>query len=455
MAGGKIVFELEGEEARAVQAFMNLTDAEKKAEIQAKKIGVAAQRAGQKQMAVGRQVTAGLKSMAMSYLSVGAGITAVVSALKEAIRLDRQFRQGRAERITAAEGALQRLAQLPGPPSQLAADVAAAKKTATAAGVPLQQAAQLQFALGSQGQRRNRQLFARAFSLVDVQAGETPAQLVEGVSTLQRAMGRDRTGNARQILNMISAASGGRAGTAFEGTKVGMTQIAEAAMKPAFSAAQRGESLAGLLATVAAVTNVSESAATAGTDVRAFFAAAGKGGLPGVGGLDIARRLEARGLDERRLRRILPKRAFEGYKAILSQREAIAAGAAQITAEGAVAGPGDLFARQIAARGAIPELRAAEARRRADRPGLTAAGVEMLEFETAEKQLLHGIRGEGGSAVRRFAADRAGEFIDPLGAGPLIHDVMRAATQVDLLRRIVENTGRNAANRNAHVEGGP
>lgn len=434
------VFELDGKEGAAVAAFLRLDAAQKKLELGSRRVGLASAKAARTQK---NWVRDGVKGMA----SYAAGLTGAVTlamklaaAIREAAAEDKKFRQQRLGRLRESEMSLRRLGQIAEGPADLRRQIAASQGMATGAGMPLTDAANLQFNLRSLRKEHQRALFLSVREL-----GEEPAAMAMHVRTYQRAFGAG-AGPSRTVINKLLAGA--------RESKVDIGQIAQAVLKPAKLAGQRGVSDAEVVATIAALGEGLESVDVAGTQVSALLTAAMKKRLPGRSLDEIVRNLEARKLPEHRLTRLLGrKEAVNAYVGIRAERANIARIQAGIEGAGGEAAGADRLARALRDVRSAQKLLEALRLRQSERMGELAGAGEEARLEAAINNIAAELRGPEAGIGGRFLEQRFRAWAeDPLlqlGAGLF----SRHTPLGQQIGRLVAR--QRQSQRGVHVEGGP
>ena len=327
---GVVRFALEADEAKAVRAWLKLTDAERKAEVQAAKVSRATKRVGTDARRAGADGAKAFMSMAAGAIS----FTAAVAAARHMLGLfDRDRRQAAswAKEEAAFVGPLAQLAG--GDPAEMTRMRKAVEASRTGHGLSGQAAAKLQFALESAGEAKNREIFAGLKYIV-----EDPSTLVEGVTKVKKSFGVDETGNSRAVLNKMLKASG-----------ISLTKL-EAFGPLAAGAAQAfaklGSSDEELMGTLAVATQAVGQSSEAKTQLSALAQVITKKGMGGEGfikGLAKLERAVGQLKDEEQLSYFGREEAARGFGVVQKNLPAIKKAIADVDAAGRRTGPGDLL----------------------------------------------------------------------------------------------------------------
>jgi len=460
-----VVLTLDGKEAGAVRAFLALSDAQKKVELQAMRNANAVARGGRKQKQALGAVTGELKGMVLQYASVGAAVAAVTAGIKRLAEADAAFRRQRGERIMEAEPALRRLSQVAESPAEMNRLVKMAKGIAgvrgRGAGMALGPAADIAFQLKSAGQLGLAPTVKDLFRITGTPEG--PGELITGARRLQQGFGLPKDA-IRRIFNQLIAGAAPVSG-------LGMREMGEAAQIPAPSMAQIGGTLPETLAGVG-VLGGTMPIQMARTRMMRLAESLGKGGVEGAGFAGKMETLMRRQLSERQLRRFMPEqRARAGYITLSRNWELFRQYQEQIEAAGAATGRGDLLARKVQLAQSVPELREAERKRQAQRMGETAGGRADLIMDAAFANIAGRVRGGGGNIFRRFAAygiESWGEFpgfrsaAEAWAQSPTMDKAMDLAAGasggkdrlVAAIYALIRALNAQTTRRNVHVEGG-
>ena len=345
---GYVTLRIKAEEAQAIQSFQKLTDAEKKVELQSKKVAVQSKRTTGIASKGALQAFAAVKSWATGLVSVGAAVGLVTRALRD---MNAERRRGAAG-IT--EGTLPRaaLAQLARTPKQRLAMEAEVERSRLG-GVPRDLAYGLQFQLESLGMARHRKLFASLYPTV-----AEPGEIAAGVDTIRAALGPREVGSVRAATNKLFAAS--------QISRARAEEFAPAMATAAGAAGLARISDEELFAAIARTTRPAGGAAVAATRVRAFLSATTKkGGFEGLGIVGRARRLAGMGMNAQQLTEFLGrKEAVAGLSDILKMAPDIRATTAEMYRVGAATGTEADYLRGMGVAGvAMPSSRAARIER--------------------------------------------------------------------------------------------
>jgi hypothetical protein len=451
---GVITFKLEGDEAKAVAAFLKVVDAQKKTEDGSRQI--------HRQSVMTSDALTGMARAGLAEMTAWVGSIASVTAA--AALAKQMFTDLAAERRRAAEDIRKeapgagRLAQLAGgDPGKMRAMMEEADRSRREHGLTADEAHNLQFALMSMGEEKEREYFAGFKGIAD------PRGLVESVSTIKAAFGEGPTGGTRAIANRMIAAAGL--------SKTTIEQFGPAVTIAAQTTREIGGTDAELLGTMAIMSRATKDADVAGTQVAALEKTLIKQGLGGKGilagvdriqkvidGLDPKKAIKlfadnaedltaAAGMTDEQLEEMMhgkmkpediPKffgrlEGFKGYRLIQLQRGAIDQAVAEIAKEGQFVGEGDLAERTKAAFLAQPSLAAVKA------GSITAQQLEMgregvlgipqlTREQTIDAEMLRSYQ-RGDSGLRRWFKKKAmgiEEFFDSSPA-----DVRRAARSLD------------------------
>jgi len=325
----------------------------------------------------------GVGAAALGYM----GLSQAIGMARQAMQALNEERERAASQIREGEFARSSLAQLAGgDPAEMRRMLTAAGASRVEFGMPDIAAHQLQFSLESLGLGRERKLFGSLYGVV-----EEPAQIAEAVGTLQAAMGIKETGNARQVLNKLLAASA-----------VSKTTLEE--FGPAVTrSAQEIKGIGGrdeeLLASLAVLSRGTASAEEASTRIGALARAGLRHGLGGKGLLSLVDELEAKNLSEQDMIKFLGRaRAYQGYQLIRGNRGLIEETLGKVSAAQAV-GPRDMTAGVLATVESDAQIAAARQTRRTEQElqisEEEAFGPHGLRLRDEEARLRRGLIAPG------------------------------------------------------------
>ena len=309
---GTITFRLESDDAGAVRGFLRLTDAQRKAEMQALKVGRASKKVGGDAKAGADSAESSLVRMATNFVSIAAAIGLAKKAQQE---LNEERRRG-AEGIKEAEFSYAKLGQVATSEADLRHLIAESEKSRHETGMTAREAGDLQFSLRSMGADPDREFFASLYQAT----GQQPLAVAEGAKTLVAAMGTKEVGTVRQAANKLLVAS--------RASKTSVEKLGPAAAIPAQQAKMAGASDEELLASMASMTaglGTGESAANlAGTQLASLSTALVKLGMGGKGILAGVEQIEKLGLSDAALMEKLGrKEAVSGFKLISENKAEI------------------------------------------------------------------------------------------------------------------------------------
>lgn len=195
---GSVTFNLEGQAANAVNAFLKVVDAQAKAEKGFDGLADKSRRAKKDvQSGFGQQATQQLKSFAAGALGVGAAIGAITKALQG---MHAERKRG-AEGAQAQEAGLKRLVQVSETREEFAALRAMTTEIAGREALSLQQAANLVFTAKSIGLEKEAPLFGQASRFTD------PLALIESVGKV-RSIFKEEAGPARRTISQLIFGAG-------------------------------------------------------------------------------------------------------------------------------------------------------------------------------------------------------------------------------------------------------
>lgn len=404
---GQIVLRIDADEANAVTAFRKLTAAQQQSELAALKAGAAGDKAG-KQAGQGADFASGMFQKAgRDLLAWAAGfgtLSAAVGLAKKAIAQLNAERERGATAGKEAEPGFSKLAQLAGGDQQrLAAMIASTKQTMAETGMPAEKAAQLQYALESEGMQGGRKMFAETTKI-----GVDPTQMVEAVDQMATIFG-DQAGSQRQILNQL-VATGKTSGT-------GVSELAPYAVSAAQASKELGGTMDELLATLGVMSHVSRSTKLAASDIeslsKALIAAqpklpgAGQGamfGMPGAeakpsGMISTIQAIQKMGLSPAELEKLLGGQgAAMAFRAVSEQLPTIqAARGGLAAAKAGTGGAEDLLTGMVKTVEGTPLLagvqRARQAKAAADIAEMEKFGAAGLETQTAAERFREEVSG--------------------------------------------------------------
>ena len=375
-----VKFNLEAEEAKAVQAFLRVVDAQKKAEGQFRRTTDE----GKKQSLTFDKGVSSLAKWAGGFVTASAAIGAATKAL--------QFHNAEIDKASArtrqSESGLAQLSQLAG------GDVATmkhmvdeAKKTSTTGGIGLDQAAKLQFNLESFGIADQRELLASLIGTVD-----DPSTVAEAAVTLRQAIGEKETGSIRAILNKGLAAS--------STSKTNLNDLLSNSAQIAPGVAAVGGTDEEALSSLAILSKARRSPEMAATEINALTKVLMRQGMDKGGlfaGLDQIEKTTANMSGQDKLKFFGDVEGFKAFSTLQQSRTELM-GAYDMTQKGNVEGDQDQVAGAIRVRKAIPEIASAEQLRiaeqaasqeGADRFGVTGnlrlKALQDIERESLEK----------------------------------------------------------------------
>jgi hypothetical protein len=371
---GTVVFRLEGDDAGAVQAFLRLTDAQKKAELQAMRTGAAGARATQKMKRGARSAESGMSSLTSSLKGFVSGAAAIAMATRALTAFNEEKRKA-AEGIETGEFARAQLAQLADTPEQMRKLVAESNKSRAQEGMTQIAADQLQFQLTSLGLAQHRGMFASMYGMADV------AQLAEGVGTLQQAFGKQETGDARRVVNKLLTAS--------QTSKTTIEQFSPAATLAAKQMGMIGGTDEELYATLSVLAKSLKSADMAGTQIGGLADVLTKKGFTGKGLLggvtEMEKYIKAQGIEgEEFIKFFGRKEARLAYLSVLKDRDQIKETQKAIEAADVEAAGQDAITRKLAARAGDETIMASRRKRIAAQQkelALEPGGVQELTEE--------------------------------------------------------------------------
>lgn len=384
-----VKFNLEAEEAKAVQAFLRVVDAQKKAEGQFRRTTDE----GKKQNLSFDKGVMSLAKWAGGFVTATAAIGAATKAL--------QFHNAEIDKASArtrqSEAGLGQLSQLAGGDvATMKRMVEEAKKTSTTGGIGLDAAAKLQFNLESFGIADQRELFASLIGTVD-----DPSAAAEAAVTLRQAFGEKETGSVRAILNKGLAAS--------STSKTNLNALLSNSAQIAPGVAAVGGTDEEALSSLAILSKARRSPEMAATEINALTKVLMRQGMDKDGlfaGLDQIEKATANMSGQDKLKFFGDVEGFKAFSTLQQSRTELM-GAYDMTQKGNVEGDQDQVAGAIRVRKAIPEIASAEqlriaeqatAQEGADRFGVTG-NLRLKALQDIERESLE--RGEG--STTRFA----------------------------------------------------
>jgi len=401
-----VKFNLEADEAKAVQSFLKVVDAQKKSEQQFKRTTKAGANQSKKMSMFARAQKSSVGSMIASYGSLAAAI----GLATKAIQFMNAERNQAAGRLRTSEFSLGQLSQLAGgDPKKMREMVDASKATSKEAGIDLNQAAALQFNLESFGIADKRKLFSNLSGTV-----ADPSATAESAVTLQTSFGKGETGGIREIINKGLAASSVSKTTLDQM----MTSLASAAPILKMIGASDEESFASL----AVLSKARKSSDVASTEIDAVGSVIAKKGFGGSGllaGIDkLAAAIAGMG-DAEKIKFFGRKEGFKGFQTIQQNRGEIATAQAAINT-GNIVGPGDQVAGAISVRRSISEIASTEQLRQLEQTNKQEIGDQFGVGENKSLQMIERIRatslqtGEGW--MQRFARISGAEMAKFFGS---------------------------------------
>lgn len=410
-----VKFTLEAEEAKAVQAFLRVVDAQSKTEHGFKRTTKAAQDQESLFAGLGGKIA----TLAAGYVSVQSAIDAATAALRfYNAEQDKGLNRARASEISL--GSLSQLAG--GDTAKMRQMVESAKATSQGAGIDLDRAAQLQFQLESFGIADQRELFANLYGTV-----ADPGQLASAAVTARTAFGEKEAGSIRAILNKGLAAS--------SLSKTTLEEMLSGISVAAPSMAQIGASDEQSLAAFAILSKARKAPEMAASEMQNLAQTMMRQGISGqglFGGMDEIAKATAKMMDEERVKYFGSIEAMRGYATLRQEMPAIMSAYRDISAAG-VAGQGnDAVAAAIRVRREVPELAATERLRQGEQRTEQARMDTLAVGRAGQMSMLEAIqeaslrRGEG--SFRRWARGAAAETAQFLGASP--ETMLRAAAEM-------------------------
>lgn len=405
---GTVRFEMEANEAKAVRAWLKLTDAERKAEIQATKVSRATKRVGSDASKAGTDGARGFMSMAAGAVTMTAAMAAGAKALA-ALNAERKKAADLAKQDAQRLGTLAQLAE--GDEKRMKALVGNVGRSRRQYGMSKGEAIDFEFGLQSYGEEKNRALYLGLYGVAD------PTALAEGAATLKASMGKKETGSSRAIANKLLLAS--------SRSKVSLRNFAPEAARAAASVQQIGGSDEELLAMMAILTRSTKAPGEAATALAALAKAGAKKGV-GTGGVmaavDKLAPEMARLKQKDRATYLGSDEAVRAFATIVNteNRALIETTIEELKKADAATGSGDLVDRTKQAYNAIPELRAVRAgaiakQRRLTKTEAALAVPELTRqrvLDLAEEQRID----QGYSDFRRWGGRKYGEALSWFGA---------------------------------------
>ena len=419
---GTVQFRLEGDDASAVRAFLNLTAAQKKAELGALRLTQQNKGSADAMQSMSR---AGIQSMA-GWAASTVSVAAAFSAARQALADLNEERKRAAEGATESAPRRGQLAQLAmGDPGKLESLIAETKKSRSQHGMTGEQAEKLQFAITSMGEEKERDFYAGFNYIAD------PGALAEGVSTLKNAFGTKETGSTRQVANKMLAAS------AY--SKTTLEQFAPAATIAAQASNNLGGSDEVLMGTLAVMAKGLKSADVAGTQITSFARVLMENNMGGkgiLGGLDEVNKITAGMTQSEQVDFFGKKEAFNAWSLMNMQRADIEKTIGDVRSAGSKSGDGDVSDRVQKSIMTNPELRAVKEKAIATEREKIAVGdkeaTAQLQRERAyAEQNIHALKNDENGAVR-WGLKQQQKLTDLLGLAP---DTVRADTPVAVRAR--------------------
>jgi len=438
---GNVTLVFDAKTAKAVQGFVRIENKEKALEERTKRLAQTSKQGAQKSARANKGWSNSLTSVIGGYVSVAAVIGGATRALA-ALHAERK-RGAQAGRDTFSP--IAQLAQLAGGSKAEMNRMMAQARKSTGAGMTLEQGAALQFSLESMGLAQHRQMFANLQGIT-----QDPGLIAGGVATLQNALGRQETGGARAVLGKLLAASAT--------SKTTLEEFAPSASVAAKQVSMIGGSDEEFLSALAHISKATKSSDVAATQIRAFATSTIKQGIGGIGLLGRAETLAAEGLsDQQLIKRLGRKEAVSGYKALLDQRAAIRATAAELhRVDAATGGAGDLVTATQQVFGSVPGLRATRATTAAEESYRLAEmdkfGVEQLRRDEAIARSKKWHIDSGEQAWQRHTAAFEMWVMDKLGVrGETMEKITGVPAPIPVI--VIDDKSRGErANRNAGTE---
>lgn len=309
-----VKFNLEADEAKAVQAFLRVVDAQNKAEKQFKKTT----NAGKKQDQGLNKMIATAGKMAAGYLTVRTAINAVSGALDRMNAANDRA----ADSLKTTKFDTGKLFQIYDTPELQGRARAAMHATRLQTGMAREQAANLQFQLGS-NQFDFQGANAREFFAGFYGTSRDPVKLIRGSKKLLTGFGKKEVGDYRRAVNKLLVAS--------ETSDIGVDEMGTAAAKISLSAGSIGATDEESLAILSQLALAFDSSDTAATSIRALATGIDKAGLGGKGFAAAIQKIESN--PELRKKISANVRAKDALNAYIKERGAIGDLEKQLIAE--------------------------------------------------------------------------------------------------------------------------
>lgn len=352
-----VKFNLEADEAKAVQAFLRVVDAQKKAEGQFRRTADE----GKKQSLSFDKGAMALAKYAGGFFTLGTAIGVANKAL--------QFHNAEIDKASSrtrnSEYGLAALSQLAGgDENEMRRMVDEAKKTVATAGIDRTAAAKLQFNLESFGIADQREMFAELIGTI-----ADPSASAEAAVTLQQAFGKEEAGSIRSIMNK------GFAGSAVTKTDVNALLSNAAQIAPGVAAVGGTDEEA--ISSLAVLSKARRSAEIASSEIKALTRTLMRRGMDKDGlfaGMDQIEKATANMSGEDKLKFFGDVEGFQAFSTLQQSRSELTS-AYESTQKGNEVGDNDQVAGAIRVRRAQPEIYSAEQLRIAEQAS-AEAGVE-------------------------------------------------------------------------------
>lgn len=431
--GYNIVLRLEGDEAKAVEAFRLLTVAQQKSELASMKLEQQSKRTS--------TAAGGVKDALAGIGQHLGGLLSITTAMASLKRVIDEMKIERLQGLALGQGSYKayapfaQLAQTPGAMERMISD---ARLSRAETGMSAEDAANLQFQLESLGLGAERKRFAGLYP------GADPASLAMGAQTMIEAMG------AREVGTPIAAAS--KILAASQASKTTAAEFAPAASEAAklFSLVKATDEE--LLSALSVISKSLKSANVAGTELKAIASTIYEKGFGGTGlwgGMTQLTQATA-GMAPAQLKKYFGREeSLNAWLALRDKEGEIRALEQTLTAEQGKA-PDDSFMAKVAAMkraptmapyAALDEIKAAAEIAQERAYGASAAERETRRAEIARWKYTQVARGEMGlldetiTTAGQLAA-RATMLGPPVTAARSIRGTMGAAripwTNVDV-----------------------
>lgn len=420
MAKANVKFVLDADEAAAVQGFLKVVDAQRKSERQFDKTNEKQKQQKKTQESATSSGIKDLGRMAAGWLSVGAAI-GIASKAMSAYNDLRDKAKEAAKDTRFSLGTFSQLAN--GDPKEMARMVKEAKATNVEAGMPLNDAARLQFNLESFGIADLRKMFADLYGTV-----ESPSDLAEAAVTTQTSFGEKETGSIRNIINKGLAAS------ALSKTTLEEMSTSSAQIGPVMTQIKASDEES--LAALAILSKARKSADLAATEINSLGATlmeqglSGKGLFAGIGAISKQMRGKT---DAQQLEFFGRKEGFRAYQTLLAQGPEVQSAYRDIIAANNQPEETDNVSKAIAVRKVQLENLEANARQEQalNLALLEEKGDEALKTERAQSKVAAESIRAGESGLTTVAKQGAMATAKTFGAGEV--GVQSAAGGVDAL----------------------